>query len=348
VGAFVAAAAAVVFLIATTSQRDVVVSSAEPKSTIVDVSKLATYPQEADSLPRYRVGALTPRSIVESGAEPLQMGLEGVATWTLGPNSRAVVRTTEMPHVVALERGSILAEVVPRHDTDSMVEAFIVEVGGTRVAVHGTVFSVERVGDAVHVEVTRGTVSVGPASYRGPTTGHVLASPARAEFDAATGAFVKRLPMHRPDGDSAARDVLKPSAQLDPRPTPAPAQPSLAAPDDAVQPTHPAAPTSNAPSSDAATPATSGSAEPATPAEVPKLSVSQAQALISSCLKRHAEHKTFVISSTLTVKLLADGQVNTMQFSPPLNPKFQAACGGSLFGKRIDGTGSVSFGVSSQ
>ncbi|MEI9949618.1 MAG: FecR domain-containing protein [Pseudomonadota bacterium] len=39
-------------------------------------------------------------------------------------------------------------------------ETFAVEVGGTRVAVHGTAFRVERVAERVQVEVSEGTVAV--------------------------------------------------------------------------------------------------------------------------------------------------------------------------------------------
>src|SRR5690606_27787373 len=152
-----------------------------------------TYPRAPGSpgaMARHRVDALVPGSVIESGAEPVQLSLEGVATWTLTPGSRARVRSISVPHVVELEHGTIVAEVVPRYDTSALIEAFAVEVGGTRVAVRGTVFSVERIGDMVDVEVTRGAVTVGPAGHRGPTTGVLLTSPARGVFDAATAVFV--------------------------------------------------------------------------------------------------------------------------------------------------------------
>ncbi len=358
-GAFAVAAAAFVLLIAGASQRNVIVEAEPAARTVVDVRSLPTFPQDEDALPRYRVGGLKPGSVVQAGAEPVQLSLEGVATWTLGANSRAVVRTIGVPHVVELEAGTLLAEVVPRHDTDSIVEAFVVEVGGTRVAVHGTVFSVEHEGDQIHVEVTRGAVTVGPASSRGPTSGMVLASPARAVFVAATGAFVKRLPMRVPRGASAAREVVpseRPTAELEPRAKAVPGVRGADGADVAIRPAVPPRQAAVAERSVAvANPANPASTEePETPPTAPepvaspRLSVGQAGALISSCLRQNAKEKTFVISSMVTVRLGADGEVRSMQFSPPLNPKFQSRCGGLLFGRQLEGGGSASFAVSSQ
>lgn len=345
-GAFAAAAAAVVMLIAGTARHDVAVTRDRGAAEPVDVRGLPTVPQEEGSLPRYQVQALPPHALIESGGEPLQLTLEGVATWILGPHSRAIVHATDRaPHVVELVEGSIFAEVVPRRSSDEIVESFVVEVAGTRVAVHGTVFSVVREGDVVNVEVTRGTVTVGPSSYRGATTGHLLVSPAAASFDADTGAFVKRLPRSVPDSAVAAAEA-QPAPALD-RDTPGDDAASVEALDDQPRRRPTAARTTSSATAEEPAPV---APDPAPPAELPKLSVGQARGLVVGCLSGNAKRDegtdTLVtISSQVTAVLAADGSVEAVRFSPPLRPDLQSRCGGALFGRKIEGGSSVSFGV---
>ncbi len=347
--AFAAAAAAVVMLIASASSQERPGAGPAPFAEVVDVRSLPTLPQEADTLPRYSVEALPPNAVIQSEAEPIQLTLEGVATWTLGPRSRAIVRTRQAPHVVELEQGSLVAEVVSRHSADELVESFVVETGGTRVAVHGTVFSVVRTSELVHVEVTRGTVTVGPASYRGATTGHLLVSPARASFNAHNGAFVRRLP---PTSDAVAahEPTLAEHEPVD-RGNPEPASPARAAAD----PLRPPSPRVGPPAASGSAPKATTSSEPTAPAdppapaEPPLLTVPQARAAMVGCLSGHAKRgegeAVVTITSQVTAVLGADGSVNAVRFSPPLQPDLQARCGASLFGRKIDAAGSVSFRV---
>src|SRR5690606_22444719 len=130
----------------------------------------------------YQVRGMPPRSVVMSGEEPMRFSLECVANWGLAPPSRVVVQTNQAPHVLVLEEGTVHAEVVPRNDSDQLIESFVVETGNARVAVHGTVLSVTRGAGDLTVEVMRGNVTVGPAGHRGVTTGHLLIGPARATF----------------------------------------------------------------------------------------------------------------------------------------------------------------------
>lgn len=346
--AFAAAAAAVVMMIAGTSQQNVVVDREAPAPAMVNVAALPTLPAQPDTLPSYRVDALRPHSLIVSQAEPVQLALEGVVTWTLDPNSRAIVRATGTPHVVELEAGSLHAEVVPRRDSDSIMEAFVVEVDGMRVAVHGTVFSVTRINDLVDVEVTRGTVTVGPASYRGATTGLLLSGPARARFDAATGAFVKRLPIETKDAADADSTAMVPKSVVDP------AVPSgdlddgdEPAADDGRTTSPPRA--SAAPGTSAEPPPEDDDAKKDTASDEPvAISSGQAAAMVSACVRQSEKSESGGVSSQATVHLNADGEVLSVQFNPPLNPKYQSACGAVLFGKRIEGSGTVSFTVSSK
>ena len=78
--------------------------------------------------------------------------------WTLAPGSEARALEVGKRVVVSLKSGSLSAKVVPSEKP----ETFVVEVKQTRVAVHGTEFSVLLKDDGVSVKVTEGIVAVGP------------------------------------------------------------------------------------------------------------------------------------------------------------------------------------------
>lgn len=102
----------------------------------------------------------------------------GRATWRLAPGSTARVAEQGRYLTIALDRGALSARVVAR----GLPESFAVEVEGTRVAVKGTAFRVARATDHVEVEVSEGTVIVGPAGTRGSTEGWELAAPSSQRF----------------------------------------------------------------------------------------------------------------------------------------------------------------------
>ena len=82
----------------------------------------------------------------------------GRATWTVSPNSSAMLAGRDERITVRLERGRVLSQVMP----SPRPETFVVEAAGTRVAVHGTRFSVALSGGHVIVQVHEGIVGVGP------------------------------------------------------------------------------------------------------------------------------------------------------------------------------------------
>ncbi len=145
-------------------------------------------------------------------AAPLS-GLEVVhgrrARWTLSPGGRARLLEAGGRLTIALESGALRAEV-----TSGMApEGFAVEVAGTRVAVQGTIFRVERRAERVEVAVERGAVVVGPASDRGRLQGTRLTAPARGEFT------FQGLPAEAPDSEaSTAPSASPPPARPAPRP----------------------------------------------------------------------------------------------------------------------------------
>jgi hypothetical protein len=348
-GAFAAAAAAVVLLIASSSQQNPEHGRA-PAPQAVELAALPRVVDEAGA-PAFQVSNVPARSVFESGREALRFVEPGVATWTLEADSRAVLVSAGLPHVVSLERGTVHADVVPRESANELVEAFVVEAGGARVAVHGTVFTVERFADSVAVEVTRGSVTIGPAGHRGATTGHLLVSPARASFDLANGRFIEMLPMREP----VAAVAVGPLAQASTAAVP-PQQPALEpqpgdAPEEEPGLLRPSMPHK-------LPPASSAEEEPVPPSEpepaaAPILTVAQARGAIGGCLAATAKHDdssdtVVTVSTTITLALGDDGTVNSMRFSPPLKPELQSQCAGILFGKRVEGSGSASFQVTFQ
>ena len=109
----------------------------------------------------------------------------GVVSLALAPNSRIEVVANDLgttEHTggvtVALSRGSLHADVTPRTEG----EVFAVEVERTRIAVHGTSFTVSREGDRVIVDVAHGSVAVGPVGHPGATHGWLVVGPDRASF----------------------------------------------------------------------------------------------------------------------------------------------------------------------
>lgn len=283
--------------------------------------------------------ALRAGDAIETAGAGVSLIEAGSVRWTLMPQGRAVVRVVGahgVGHVVALERGSIRAEVVPRDPAEGLVEAFAVEVDGTRVAVHGTLFTVTRAADHLEVDVEHGAVAIGPAATRGPTTAHLLVGPSRGSFSLDGGSVARLLP--RPDREPVA------AAELPVQAMPAPASRSLAAP--AVAPEVQSAAAPRLPAV-AALPvrAASVAADP-TPraghlASAPAtLTPAAIQASLARCFAAERArglplvHRS--ISSTLRISVLQDGGVGGIRFDPPLKPALQA-CAESIYAGRFAG-----------
>lgn len=349
---FAAAAAAVVMLASGVGGDTTDPATGQAAPDAVAHTDLVAVPQGPGEPTLYTLVGMPRHSAIQSGSEPMRFTLPGVVTWTLAPHSRVVLESvpvprgpSTMPHVVRLEQGRIDAEVVPRQDSNQLLEAFIVEAGATRVAVHGTVFSVERRADVVDVEVTRGSVTVGPAQHRGVTTGHLMVSPKRATFRA--GRVVR--------GDVAeAESPLAMAEDAEPREDRAAAatgRSASRAPDSVPERTEVAAkpPATTAPAQADEQDPEAREDEPADDAPT-VLSVAGAQGRVLGCLATAAPDASatgtkVTVSSQVTAVLAADGEVVSVQFAPPLRPDLQQRCAGVLFGQRIDGTGKVTFPV---
>ncbi|XYH94379.1 FecR domain-containing protein [Sorangium sp. So ce1128] len=362
---FAAAAAAIAFAIlaAGRSAPPVTATSTPPRAR--DVAEIPKAAGGAGMAGDLDLRALRPGDSIETAAYSVSFTDVGSVRWTLLPNSRAVVRavgTAGVGHVIALERGSVRADVVTRAPEEGLVEAFAVEVDGTRVAVHGTLFTVTRMDGRVEVDVEHGTVAVGPSAYRGATTARLLVGPSRGTFSLDGGRDARLL--QRPAPPDSAPSVAPPEPSrppTPPRPTTASAHPpsgAAAVSTAGASADEPAAATASA----VVEPLPPASAEPA-PAELalaasapvaaapvpepqvasapPALTPASVQSMLSSCFARETAGSSSSVRksivSTLRISVRPDGSVAGMRFNPPLRPALQACAEGLYRGRFAEG-----------
>jgi hypothetical protein len=228
----------------------------------------------------------------------------GRARWTLDPHATASVIDAGEFLTVRLEDGALSASVVPK----SKPETFAVEVGGTRVAVHGTAFRVERVGDRVEVEVTEGTVAVEPTSTHSDPS-FLLRRGSRGSFglDGRTGSVEGNASVVMHDsGPKSRREISRVAV-----PSSARAQAS-------------AAPATSAPAVNPEP--TVVQAAPVLP-EQPSISdietgVSSAIDLLNRCFRDKTQSSDIrvSVSTGMTLSVAGDGTVQSVTFGPPLAP----------------------------
>lgn len=251
---------------------------------------------EATEPLRKNGSALAVGSRVSAGERQVSVDHAGRATWTVAPNSSAILAEKGERITVRLERGSVLSEVVP----SPKPETFVVEAGGARIAVHGTVFRVELEGERIIVQVREGTVAVGP---QGAVPAFFLKAPAHGDFasDGRSGSIDGR-----PLGESAERR----------------AEPLRLA----------ARPAGPAPSS--AAPVPSAGELPSEP------SISDIEAGIarivdatSDCFSRNTkstEGVQITVRTALSLQITSAGAVADLDFQPPLSPDAEQCATGSI------------------
>jgi len=246
---------------------------------------------------------------VTAGNQALVVEHRGRARWTLEPHSTALVSEGGEFLTVKLESGAIAAQVVP----NPKPETFAVEVGGTRVAVHGTAFRVERLAERVQVAVSEGTVAV-EASGVHSAPAFLLRRDSRGNFalDGRTGNVEGNASAVVADaGGQSHRAVAKwtPTA-----PTASVARARVPAPPSLTQPT-----------------ASGAATEPITPVHTlplqPTISeietgVSSALGLMNRCFHDQTRSTGIRVSATtgLTLSVAPDGTIQSVTFAPPLAP----------------------------
>jgi hypothetical protein len=264
------------------------------------VAKLANAPINGDQL------ALGTH--ITAGNQPVIVEHPGRARWTLEPHATAFVTNAGEFLTLQLESGALSASVVP----NPKPETFAVEVAGTRVAVHGTAFRVERAGDQVLVAVSEGTVAVEPSGTHSEPS-FLLRRDSRGSFalDGRTGSVEGNASaLVHDSGAQSHREIVRvkhvaltPAGKALARPSSASneaASPSVAAP--AAQPA------SGLPLQPSISDIESG--------------VSSALELMNRCFhdQTRSTGNRVSASTSLTLSVASDGTIKSVTFAPPLAP----------------------------
>jgi hypothetical protein len=278
--------------------------------------------------------------VVEARGVQVTLGRAGKLIVVLERGSAVAVTHVQGALVLALARGAVEAQVVPI----ASGEALAIDVGPSRVAVHGTHFRVARTGEQVSVDLNEGVVSVGEAPRTGSTRGGLVIAPAHAEFFAGDAQGTLRV-THDPSSVRMGA-ILAPAAQLKPAAM-APAAgltlprsesngetttpPTVAG---AVRP-EPSHVTSVAPSASGG-PATGPSAE------------ALLTAAVRTCMadRLHADDVTVVVTTTLYLQLRDDGSVRSARFDPPVAPDVNSCAAQSIYKARFAHGGDMAIRVS--
>jgi len=279
-------------LIAVAAVATIVVAREPAPLPAKPTAKLHDAPLNGDSL---AVGTR-----LTAGNQPLIVEHAGRARWTLEPHATAFVADAGEFLTVKLENGALSAAVVP----NPKPETFAVEVEGTRVAVHGTAFRVERVAERVQVDVSEGTVAVEPSGTHS-TPAFLLRRNSRGNFalDGKTGNVEGNASAVVADGAGRQSHRTLAKAAAVPR-----------APQSALAPTKPEV-----------SPEPSAQVQPL-PAQ-PSISdiekgVSSAVDLMSRCF--HDQTRTtdnrVSANTALTLTVAGDGTIQSVTFAPPLAP----------------------------
>jgi hypothetical protein len=358
--AFAAAAALFALGVSTAGGGREPTAAASREPVAVNIAQIQAAPGEPGAHDLAQVNA---GDVIVTGEAAVTFRRAGVVTFTLAPSSRIAVHSAGdsrgVGTTVALLQGAIHAEVTPRAASEGLVEAFAVEVERTRVAVHGTAFSVGRTATGILVDVEHGTVAVGPAGNVGVTMGHILVGPSRASFSLDGGQIARVLPRSPAPLFAASRDlaaVAPPHAAIaiaavDPQeiatavPGVHAALPAHLALSGAAQAPAPSAAESAPDVADVAVVAPVAAAIPAA------LSEAVIAARLRQCFERSyaADSGSGVplsVVSTLHLALQADGSVRSAIFNPPLKPELMSCAGGAIAGKFAEGNRQLDLPVS--
>ena len=283
--------------------------------------------------------------VIETRSAQATLDRPGRLTLILEPGTRAVVTHVEGTLVLALERGALEAQVVPV----PVGEAFAVDVGGSRVAVHGTHLRVARLSalDArdpgqgrVVVDLNEGVVAVGEAPRAGSVIGTLVNAPAHVEYDAADPAGTLTQ-THDP---AAVRPPFRPAVPE--------AVPSVATHAEPL-PVHVAAPL-------AAEPRPEGRAAPGVPPKpdpepAPAASEAPAETAVAEAVRACMASRpsvdngtvvvSVVVSTTLHLDLFDDGAVRAARFDPPVAPDVNACAAQAIYRERFGHGGTAAIRV---
>lgn len=253
--------------------------------------------------------------------------------------SKAVVKSDAVPNgplVLALEHGAIEADVVPV----AQGEAFAVDVGELRVAVHGTHLRVARAGAHVVVDLTEGVISVGRPPRTGSTYGTLVVAPAHVELDLDDVAAPLKID-HAKDSVRTAnpiRELVGGAPRVAAATTVSPGSVTTA----------PAA------VARASAPAKKDDHKPeAAPGAIPVDPHPQESivAAVKQCERQSRPLPSGVsvtVSSQLSLKIGEDGIPESARFEPPLSPDVQSCAATTIYKTRFEKPGSVQISIELQ
>jgi ferric-dicitrate binding protein FerR (iron transport regulator) len=277
-------------------------------------------------------GVLRAGDSVEAHGAQITVERSGKLTWILERGTRATVTHAQGAVVVALEQGAIEAQVVPV----PAGEAFAVDVGPARVAVHGTHLRIARAGDRVVVDLSEGVVSLGPAPRVGSTLGSLVTAPAHAEFSAGD-AEASLTVTHDPVAVRAATPL---GASAEAKPSTAPLA-AVAPPRPEATEVHTGGPVP--PRTDTHPGAAAAPPRPA-PAPDPQWAIASA---VRACLaeRPRADNVTVEVSTEVRLEVDAEGNVLHARFEPPVAPDVNACASSAIYHTRFAHGGSVSIPI---
>ena len=245
---------------------------------------------------------------------PVAFEHAGWARFRLGNPGR--IRVLRMDDRVALHllEGKVEADVTRQ----SIGEAVTIRAGNLRVAVHGTLFSVELRDGTLRVQVERGAVAVGPAS-RGVTEGWLVTGPSTGVFDLAHGRRLHGFPSVSdpislvPPPAPSAEPPSPPSVEVEPAPAvKAPAPVSL-------QPPAPIAP----------------SLPEVLTADLAAATLQSIAQGVTACHRNampRTDGVTIRAQTRISIHVAPNGQVTFARFDPPLSPRAQTCASGVVQG----------------
>jgi ferric-dicitrate binding protein FerR (iron transport regulator) len=238
------------------------------------------------------------------------------------------------PLVLALERGAVEADVAPV----ASGEAFAVDVGPSRVAVHGTHLRVSRDETYGRVDLSEGVIAVGEAPRAGPVLGAIVTAPAHVEFLASDAQGTLRVE-HDPAALRAPIDLGALASALPIAPP---------EPVDRASPARDVAARSNAGvgASRAAESRAVGSAASASSSSGTSPEQTLANAVWACMAGRpRAENVTVLVSTTLHLDVGDDGAVKSARFEPPVLPDVNECASRWIYKMHFAHPGPLAIGI---
>jgi ferric-dicitrate binding protein FerR (iron transport regulator) len=238
------------------------------------------------------------------------------------------------PLVLALERGAVEADVVPVPSGES----FAVDVGPSRVAVHGTHLRVSR--DETHgrIDLSEGVVAVGDAPRAGEVLGAIVTAAAHAEFLASDARGTLKV-----DHDPAALRAPVDLGALASVPPSAPSEPTGS---DHAAPAH----DGTTRSSGAVGASRGAESHPVVSAASSSSGASPEQTLANAvwaCMagRPRAENVTVLVSTTLHLDVGDDGLVKSARFEPPVLPDVNECASRWIYKMHFAHPGPLAIGI---